>query len=56
MASGKLNRSQKNPEDRKILDHGITRNYTDEDLNPDVSWNATTISVYFRVFPWPLCS
>jgi hypothetical protein len=45
----------KNPENRKILNHGITRNYTDEDLNPEVSCNGTTISVCFRVVPWLCC-
>jgi hypothetical protein len=51
----KLEPVSKNPENRKILNHGITRNYTDEDLNLEVGCNGTTISVCFRVVPWLCC-
>ncbi|MDH3413813.1 MAG: hypothetical protein OEM98_15185, partial [Gammaproteobacteria bacterium] len=37
------------------INHGITRNYTDEDLNFEVGCNETTISVCFRVVPWLCC-
>jgi hypothetical protein len=41
----------KTPENRKILNHGLTRNDTDEDPNLEVRCHGTTISVCFRVVP-----